>query len=155
MRFVCADTSFLIALYTPTDKYNTVAGQLFDRLFERPTGPTFVTPWPILYETIRTRLARDRRSISELHRHFVRLRSLNRLILLDDSPYRFDELGATFSDADDPDHYRALSLADRIIRRMILSRTPRISGLISSNVGDFADVCGQVRCELIDLRRPL
>jgi hypothetical protein len=153
MRFVCADTSFLIALYTPGDEHNRKASRLFDQLFGRPAGANFVAPWPILYETIRTQFIRDRRSISEMQRHFVWLRSSNRLILLDDSPYRYDELAATFSGAVESNHYRALSLADRVVRRVILSRTPRISGLISSDAGHFMDVCIRARCELIDLRR--
>lgn len=136
---ICADSGFLIALYDNADQHHAEASGHFTTLFQS-TANRLLVPWPILYETVSTRVARRRNALALLERHWKRLLLRRQLELLSDLPFRdgiveecFAELGRN--------RPRALSAADRVVRRMLSDKQLRIDAFITFNVGDFADVC--------------
>ena len=146
---ICVDAGFLIALYDSADEHHVLATRLFGQLFEG-VPHRFVVPWPILYETVSTRLTRRRESIAMLQRDLKLLRSANRLMLLHDRKLREQALEQCFGELERPGgNYRNLSLVDRVVRQMLLNRRLRLHAFITFNPRDFADVCTHQRVNLI------
>jgi len=148
MKCFCVDASFLIAVYDPADGKHEAAFELFGLLFDESRA-SLVAPWPILYETVSTRLVRRRDSIEELSRHLRLLDREGRLSFLDDSAYRERELRAVFEELERGPHYRHLSLVDRVVRRVLADDSLAIHGVVTYNSRDFVDVCHARGCEII------
>jgi hypothetical protein len=148
---LCADALFLIALYDPTDAYHDGAPDFFVEWFQ-DLPSILVLPWPIMYETVKTRLARRPHLIAEMDMHFSWLRAANRLEFVDDSPYREHELDTALEGTRRRGYYRPLSLADRVIRRIISEQHLNIHGLITLNDDDFSDICYLRGCDLMSWR---
>jgi predicted nucleic acid-binding protein len=150
MKSICVDAGFLIGLYDETDDHHDDANVLFLELFEE-TDNSLLVPWPILYETISTRMARRRgKGIKSLERDWNILSAQRRLHLLADERFRDEAVIECFAEVRKPyPQIRALSLADRIVRRILSSREFRISAFITFNPEDFHDVCKRFDCEMI------
>ncbi|MCP3166977.1 hypothetical protein [Myxococcus qinghaiensis] len=147
---VCVDACFLIALYDSRDGLHGVAEALFEKLFDSATHE-LVIPWPILYETVSTRMARRSDSLGLMERDLKRLRQRNRLSMLFDRKMREQALGECFEELKKQGgSYRALSLVDRVVRLMLLNPKNRLHALITFNRGDFEDVCRSRKIQLID-----
>ncbi|AKF87062.1 hypothetical protein MFUL124B02_36960 [Myxococcus fulvus 124B02] len=146
---VCVDACFLLALYDPRDGLHGAAKALFEKLFDS-AAHELVVPWPILYETVSTRMARRSASMGLLERDLKRLRQRNRLSMLFDRKMREQALAECFEELTREGGYRALSLVDRVVRLMLLSRSNRLHALVTFNRGDFEDVCRQRKIQLID-----
>ena len=145
MKTVCVDAGFLVALYDETDAYHSRANGYFVQYFDIVQNQLLV-PWPILYETVSTRMVRHQRRMDMLRKDWRTLEEQQRLVLLDDLPFRekarlecFEESGK------DLRRYRALSLVDRVIRNILSEVDIRIDVFITFNVGDFSDVCKRFR----------
>ena len=77
------------------------------------------------------------------------LNRAGRLALLDDCPYRVEALQDCLDEPGRPrGRYRALSLADRVVRAMLADTSLKIHGLVTFNPGDFEDICGKHDLEL-------
>jgi predicted nucleic acid-binding protein len=150
MKSICVDAGFLIGLYDESDQHHEKAAVHFLQLFDRTTNSLLV-PWPILYETVSTRMARQKaRGIRKLEQDWKLLTAQHRLTLLSDTQFRDDAIEDCFKEiGKPPQHFRDLSLADRVIRKILLQRDFRIDGFITFNPKDFHDVCGRFGCELI------
>lgn len=147
---VCADACFLIALYDKKDRHHGVATKLFREFFESASHQ-LVVPWPILYETVSTRMTRRHESMTCLERDLKHLRLQNRLLMLLDMEMREQALDECFEELRRRrGSYRALSLVDRVIRLMLLDPKHRLHALITFNRDDFEDVCVRRRIRLID-----
>lgn len=131
------DTGFWIALYDTTDSRHAKAIANSDLVEEYPV----VVPWPVLYETVGTRIVK-RREFSR----FEDVLKRGNAVLLEDSPYREACLDDVFSDGNRP-----LSLVDLVIRRILDDTSVRIEGLITFNPKDFADVCARRRIEIVKM----
>src|SRR5689334_9671593 len=86
-NFVLADTGYWIALFDPRDtKHETVAetADLIETL-------TLVVPWPVLYETLRTRFVRRRDWVARLDRRLLR----PNVAFIDDRDYCNDAYSRT------------------------------------------------------------
>lgn len=129
------DSGFWLALYDSTDPYHTLALKNGDLVEDLP----LIVPWPVLYETVNTRMVKRAAFVS-----FERVLKRNSTWLLDDSPYREGCLDDAFSFGG-----RALSLVDLVIRRMLEDTNLRIDGLLTFNLKDFADVCSSRRIEIM------
>ncbi len=147
MTWVCLDTCFLYDVYDPQEPNHRQARRLFTELFVRSKRNFLVAPWPILYETINTAFAEKTENMSKLNGDFKLLRSRECLYLIPDEDFRDDELTACFDELGRGPHYRPLSLADRVIRRLIL-HDRRIKMLVSRNIRDFNDVCARTGCHI-------
>jgi len=87
MNTVCVDSGFLIALYDETDSYHSRARDYYLRYFST-TPNQLVVPWPILFETISTRMSRNKKGISVLEKDWKKLKEQQRIELLNDLDYR-------------------------------------------------------------------
>jgi predicted nucleic acid-binding protein len=150
MKAVCVDACFLIALYDQGDPYHHRALRYYNENLDLETRPSdFLVPWPILYESTSTRMVRSQWKVAAMRSHWQKLERQRRLILVDDTPYRESALRQCFDEADKSrQHYRSLSLVDRVIRNMLMdsSLAHQIEAFITFNVPDFHDVCRAFPC---------
>ena len=143
MRYVCIDSGFLIGLYGDRDQYRPQASSHFLKLFGSGNNCLLV-PWPILYETVSTRLAKSVPGMLRLEKDWKRLDRLNRLKMLPDEPNRNNVIQDCFEQ-----HQRPLSAVDRVIRNILADPRIQISAFVTFNPGDFADVCRKFNRQLI------
>jgi len=62
MARICVDAGFLIGLYDRDDQYHAIAVRQFEYLFsETRDRNQLIDPWPILYECLGSRHAKDKR----------------------------------------------------------------------------------------------
>ena len=149
MKTVCLDTSFLIALYDDRDQYHGPATRHFVKYLDR-TRNSLLSPWPIVYETLRTRLVRNQQRLRRFRRDWLRFQREGRLTLLDDLPFRDEALNDCLAEADRiRGTYRTLSLVDRVIRALLADTGLKIDYFFTFNERDFADVCRKYRRILI------
>jgi predicted nucleic acid-binding protein len=136
---VLTDAGIWYALFDPRDQYYAQAqekAQYLD-LFH------IVLPWPILYETLRTRLVRNVASL----RSFEAYLSRPHITYLEDASYRNAALELSMDSS--LNRARPLSLVDCVLRLMLEDVNMKIDYLITFNVGDFSDVCRTRGIEII------
>jgi hypothetical protein len=143
---ICVDSCFLIGLYDRDDQYHRIAVRQFEQLFgEKSERNQIVLPWPILYECLGTRFARDPRSSVLFNQRWKSLYESSQLWLLDDTELRqkclSDHLGP---------QSRPLSLVDRVLRAMIEDRQRNFDYFLTHNTGDFMDACEQAAVILLN-----
>src|SRR5450755_4897143 len=141
MSDILVDTGFLLGLYDNRDPYHDKARQGFEEYFGT-THNRLIVCWPILYETVSTRLVRNRPGMILLQTHWTRLAAQRRLELLSDLQFRDRILEECFDELRKPIRQsRNLSAVDRVIRRVLSNPAVRIDAFLTFNPGDFADVC--------------
>ncbi len=140
-KFVLTDSCFWLGLVDPTDQYHQSALEWAD--FVDTEGAVLVLPWPCLYESISTRLVRNRGRTLE----FEKILKRPTIRLLDDLTYREVALEAVFDSSRRVGH--SYALADSVIREMLKDINLRIDYLLTFNASDFADVCQARRIELV------
>lgn len=114
MARIVVDTGVWIAICDKRD--NTVAANIIEDIYQRIQAHTIIIPWPVAYETLRTRFARN---AAALRRFESELKS-TRISMVDDSPYRDDALALTVSFVTarkQTDEYGGLSFAALHFRR--------------------------------------
>jgi predicted nucleic acid-binding protein len=134
------DTGFWIALLHKRDQHHEDALRKSEILRDLD----YILPWPTLYETLNTRLARR----PDLVRQFVSgfLKRPNARIW-DDRPYRNAALEKTLSH--DVTKKLHPSLVDNVLREIIADKNVKLACLFTFNIGDFADVCWRRNLEVI------
>lgn len=138
-RVALVDTSFWIALFEQDDRHHPDALEWEESLLG---FRQVLFPWPILYETLRTRFIRRR---SWMPRFNALLRRGNAL-RLDDAKYREPGLETILTS-----HGRGrctLSLVDRVLQLIIEDRSVGVSCLFTYNTVDFETLCRQRRVAL-------
>ena len=149
MSAICVDSGFLLGLYDNRDQFHARANELFVEYFNNAVNRLLV-PWPVLYETVSTRLVRGQRNVALFERDWRMLTGRRQLIFLDDSPYRQAAIDECFYEVRvQRRELRPLSLTDRVIRRILEETTIKVDVLITFNVADFADVCSRLRLHLV------
>lgn len=136
---VLTETSYWIALYDPQQAaHQSVAGT--EKLVELLT---LVMPWPILYETLRTRFVRRRDWIARLDQ---RLKRPN-VSFIDDRDYceKAYSLSVEYSTR----LRRPISMVDMLCRLLIADPNVRIDYLLTTNAADFHDVCTRHPVEML------
>jgi predicted nucleic acid-binding protein len=113
-------------------------------LYDRISLHTILLPWPILYETLRTRFVRNTIALEKFHREL----KLPNVAFVDDAPYRDGALNLTIESS--LRRNRPLSFVDCLIRLLVDDPNLKITYLATLNARDFADVCQQRRIELWD-----
>ena len=139
-KYVLTDSCFWLGLVDPRDQHHSSARAL-DEIISAEQH-TVLLPWPCLYESISTRLIRNRTHTLK----FEHLLKRPPVRLLDDTGYRNAALSAVFAASHIGQSY---ALADGVIREMIKDRNLRIDYLLTFNAADFEDVCQARRIELI------
>lgn len=141
MMTICVDSGFLIALYDQSDGHHKQAKQYFSTYFENTVNRLLI-PWPILYEAVSTRMVRGRGWIVAIERDWKILRQRNRLDFLPDQEFRQTAMDGCLAEIErPPQHYRALSLVDRVVRGILAQVNVRLDLFITFNPKDFIDVC--------------
>lgn len=130
------DTGFFFALYDERDSFHGFARAHQHWLEDLP----IVLPWPILYETVNTRLARRKHLVAQ----FDAVVSANRTTLLDDTPYRADCYRTVSSKAS-----RGVSLVDTVLQSVIEDTNVDIGAMLTFNVRDFAALCAENQVEIL------
>ena len=133
------DSGFWIALLDERDEHYKEAQQKAETLLHL----RYIFPWPILYETLRTRFVRRPLAVRKFESFLKRPNTT----YLEDAKYRMDALAATLSDR--PQGGRAFSLVDNVLRMIISDMSVRVDYVLTFNVGDFADVCRRRQVEMI------
>jgi len=146
MARVCVDACFLIGLYDKDDQHHTTAIRQFEALFgKNPERNQLIAPWPILYECLSSRFARDPRKSALLTQRWKYLSDSAQLRFLDDSLFREkcleEHLGG---------QSRPLSLVDRVLRALIEDRPRPFEFFVTYNTGDFRDACERAGVYLLN-----
>jgi hypothetical protein len=137
MARICVDAGFLIGLYDRDDQYHGVAVRQFEYLFhENRDRNQLIAPWPILYECLGSRHAKDSRKLILFNQRWADLYQSAQLEFLDDSPFRDQCLAEYLGE-----ELRPLSLVDRVLRAMIVDRHRYFDFFLTYNSGDFSDAC--------------
>ena len=133
------DTGFWIALFDPQEDQHEVVGENDSWL----DLATVVVPWPVLYETVRTRFVRHPEWLQVFDQ---RLKKPN-VVFIDDAPYCQEayELSVDFSTR----LKRPISMVDMLCRLLIDDPNVRIDYMLTTNPGDFHDVCRTNSVELL------
>lgn len=88
--------------------------------------------------------------MESFQRDWKALEKQRRLLLLDDQDFRQHAVDECLAETEKTrEHYRPLSLADRVIRKMLSEVNIEIDVFITFNQGDFADVCKRFRRQLV------
>ena len=135
---VLVDSGFFFALFNERDRHHASARRLEAWL----DLAQVILPWPILYETVNTRLARRPATLAK----FEAIARAPETVLLDDSPYRAGSLQGVLAQRGRP---RPLSLVDAVLCNVIEDVNVPVSAVLTFNERDFLDVCLQHRVELL------
>jgi predicted nucleic acid-binding protein len=131
VKYALVDTVVLHGMFDKTDQHHQAALAKADAL----RTLHLVLPWPIVYEAIRTRLARNTFVLSRFE-HFLKISAVT---YLDDSPYREAALELAFDSS--LRRKRPLSMVDCLVRLLIEDVNVRVDYLATDNIRDFVDVC--------------
>ena len=135
---VLVDSGFFIALFNERDQHHASARRLEEWLDFVP----IVLPWPILYETVNTRLARR----PEILARFGAIARSPETALLDDSLYREGSFATVLAQEANV----RLSLVDAVLCNIIEDANVAISAMLTFNERDFLAVCHQHNVELLN-----
>lgn len=132
-----------------TDENHARAERLFLEYLDVVQNQLLV-PWPILYESISTKMVKNRKRMDMLNKDWETLERERRLVLLNDLHFRDKAITESFKELQkEPGRYRALSLVDRVIRNILSEADIKIDGFITFDPGDFMDVCKRFRRVII------
>lgn len=104
---------------------------------------TVAIPWPIAYETLRTKFVRNSMALSQFEQF---LKSPNVEFVPDDE---FRDIAFQLTFESSLRRSRPLSMVDCVIRLMLDDVNTRIRYLATFNARDFIDVCARNRVEII------
>lgn len=136
---ILTDSCFWLGLVDNKDQHHSDAKTIVDLI----ENNTIIIPWPCLYETISTHLARRRERLL----FFEEIISKPNIVLLDDNIYKYEALKQVFQ-------FNRLSgftysLTDSVIREILKDVNVKINYLVTFNEPDFKDVCDQRLIEII------
>ena len=137
-RRLLVDTGFFFALFNEKDQYHASACNLSKWL----DNLSIILPWPVLYETVNTRLSR--RPIDLVR--FKAIVELQDTVLLDDSPYRSESYKTVMTPTR---RGSPLSLVDAVLRAIVEDVNVPVEAMLTFNHRDFADICSKHNVELL------
>jgi len=106
-----------------------------DKLADYIQSMNAIIPWPVIYETVCTRFAKNKIALTG----FEKILKSARVSIIDDAPFRQSALDHSFNSS--IRRQRPLSFTDCLLRVMIDSSDMRISSFATFNAGDFSDIC--------------
>lgn len=139
MEYTLVDTSIWFAMFDPRDQHQEKVKEISEYL----DICYLVLPWPTLYETLRTRLSRNRRTLQQFELYLKR----PNITFLGDEPYRESALELCFSSSLQAN--RPLSLVDCLIRLILEDVNVKVNWLATFNDVDFSDICLKRGIEII------
>lgn len=141
MPSVLVDTGVWYSFFDSRDRYDD--RETVDALADLIEPMTVIVPWPVTYETIRTRLARNRLALQGFERQLKSPRT----VFIDDSSYREEALSQCFELS--LRQGRPISLLDCLLRSLIADPDTKIDYLATYNDADFSDICASRRVHLL------
>ena len=138
-KLLIGDTSFWIGLFIINDQYHDSSKEVYEKNVDTSR---FLIPWPTMYETLRTSFVRNYNAVARLEKEFKKpifIKYGDRKIRNQALQEVFDRNGSN------------LSLTDAMIREIIKSGKTRVNSVITSNKGDFIDVCKNYKVGLHEL----
>jgi predicted nucleic acid-binding protein len=139
MEYTLVDTGIWIAMFDPRDQYR----ERIEEISEYLEICYLILPWPTLYETLKTRLARNRNALQRFEAYLKR----PHITFLDDELYRETALELCFSST--LQAYHPLSMVDCLIRLILEDINVKVSYLATFNNDDFIDICQKWQVEII------
>ena len=136
---ILVDSGFFFALFEPRDSVHAEACSKAEWL----DVFRVIVPWPILYETVNTRLARRPDRVAR----FERLLRRPDTELLDDSPYRLDAFENTLARA--IGRREPTSLVDSVLHAILDDVNVRVDAMLTFNHRDFERVCRSRGVEIL------
>ena len=117
---ILVDTGVFFAYYEPRDQHHQQATQLLATWWDQPGPSRLVVAFPVLYETLNTRFVQDRHRLDLWANDWSLWRTQGRLEYCADEPYRLEALDQCAAEVKNaPQHFRALSVVDRILRSLL------------------------------------
>lgn len=133
------DSGFFIALFNPRDQHHAAACKKQEWL----EMLSVVMPWPILYETLNTRFARQPETIAR----FESVMRTPRTEFLDDCPYRLEAYEDTLTRA--KGQCNVMSFVDSVLCAILADTNVRIDAMLTFNLRDFDHICSVQGVELL------
>lgn len=135
MKIYIADSCFWFGLLDNRDAYYETANRIFNRL---RTDSVFLIPDPTLYETLNTRMLRNKDGKPRAEKLILNLKTNPRQFRrISDKAY----IETAYQRTVCQNEKTSYSFVDNIIRVMLEDKTLPNDGLITFNVADFADIC--------------
>ncbi len=149
---ILTDSGFVIALYSATDpREKRAAIDCFEELEGR--APIWMVPWPTLYEAVKRPLTANPKAIEEWDREWAALERAERLLFLDDSPWRRQALEDVRAWRIRPSrNARAVSLVDRVLCGAIEDGDAGIGVFVTTDPDDFRRSCARAGVGLREVR---
>lgn len=141
MATVLLDTGVWYCLCDEKDRTRTQ--EQIGEIQGRIAAHNVVVPWPVVYETLRTRFVRNTLALTR----FEWMLKSPRMCLMDDSMYRKEALNHSI--ASSLHRQRPLSLVDCLLRIFMDDVNTKVHYFVTFNVVDFADVCRKRRIEVL------
>lgn len=139
MKHVLVDTGFWYAAFDSKDPYHQQAQDKMEFL-----GLChLLIPWPTMYETLCTRLVRNKFQLQQFE---IFLKKPN-ISYLDDAPYREEALSLSMKSS--LRRGRPLSMVDCMIRLTLEDENTKVNYLATFNEIDFSDLCSSCSFEII------
>lgn len=139
MQTALVDTGIWYAMFDPRDQHQNQLKEKAEllELFQ------VILPWPTLYETLRTKMVRNKFALQRFEEYLKR----PNLNYLDDTPYRDKAIELAFSSS--LNRNRPLSMIDCLIRLILDDDKVKINCLATLNFRDFSDICRRRQIEII------
>jgi len=134
------DSGFWFAFFNETGNYHLNALAYEDYLKKYQLA----IPWPSLYETLNTKLVKNKNSII----NFEKVLSQSNVHFIEDHEFRKDAYNNTLKLS--TSGKRPISFVDMIIRSILEDVNFRVNYLLTFNPGDFYDICLKRKIELIN-----
>ncbi|MCC6550057.1 MAG: hypothetical protein IT279_08315 [Ignavibacteriaceae bacterium] len=140
---ILTDSGYWLGLLDSKDQYHNASNEIADMI----DGNKIIFPWPCLYETISTRLARRKDQLIQLEKTIFNP-SRGSIYLINDNDYKEEALKQVFYQ----NRFlgKSYSLTDSVIREILKDINVKIDYFITFNSDDFRDICSQRDIELID-----
>jgi len=139
-KVVLTDSCYWLGLLDPADQHHYRSLSIANLL----KNHTLIFPWPCLYETVSTHLARSRNRTLLLEQ-FINEPGVT---FLHDELYKTNALFQVF------EYSRVMgytfSLTDSVLREIIKDANVKIDYLVTFNHRDFHDVCAQRQIEIFE-----
>jgi predicted nucleic acid-binding protein len=136
---ILVDTGFWIAVYDRREEHHAAATDIAELI----DSMHLVVPWPIVYETLRTRFVRHPEWVASLHERLRR----PPITFVDDSSYCTAAYELTVEHSLRTRRY--ISMVDMVCRLLIDDPNVRINYLFTVNPKDYYDVCVSNRVEIL------
>ena len=140
MSTVVLDTGVWYALCDARD--TSVPRKRVEDIYRRLEFHRVVLPWPVAYETLRTRFTKNKLALERFEREARNPKT----IFFDDSPYRKSAYELVFESG--LRSSRPLSMVDCLIRLLIEDVQVKVDFVVTFNARDFADACRKRQIEL-------